>query len=644
MVKTIFALFTILFTTAFAVPSVAWSATTETVSPVIPVEAFYKRERLENMKISPNGEFFAATVVLEDRTDLVFLAGGKSGVELVGQAKVAAKEHVVDFYWVNPSRVVYRTSRQRGKLSQPVPDYWIYSINFDGTDRTAVIGAQIIDTLRTSESNVLISDGKEVFVWNVYYKKPRSAKIRTPSAQAGEFIADNAGRIRFFIGYRKRDVVADIYQYDQDAQAIRRWKLFDSDQIEKHQDLSVLGFSHDNARVYFDVSQHNGPNAVYLHDFDSGESRFLLKDDNVDPERALVSPISGGVVAIKFLDGKPRLEITDAGNEFSADTERLKRLLPGMEIFITSHTSNGRLAVVYASSDTTPGDFWLFNRETQALTSIIKTGQAMSPEALSPMHPVKFKVRDGLELEGFLTTPRGMSKKNLPMVLLVHGGPFSIFDSWGFNQEAQLLSSRGYAVLQVNFRGSGNYGRKFMEIGYRQWGRTMQDDLTDATHWAINEGIADSKRICIYGASYGGYAALMGATREPHLYACSIGNVGVYDLKQIFIDDARDNAVLDKYFSQTLGNTDLDNISPTSRASEIKIPVLLGAGREDRTAPPLHTERMRDAILKAGGPVDTVIYEGEGHGNYLYKNQIDWANRVLSFLDKNIGPALQNSR
>lgn len=625
--------------TVFSVPAEAWTATADALSQTIPVEAFFKRDRLENMKISPNGEFFAATVVLEDRTDLVFLASGKNGVELVGQVKVLEKEHVVDFQWVNPSRVVYRISRQKGRLSQPVPDYWIHSINFDGTDRTAAIGVQIIDTLRTSDTNILISDGKEVFVWNVYYKKPRSAKIRTPSAQAGEFIADNAGRIRFFIGYRKKDIVADIYQYDQEELSTRRWTLFNSDQIEQRQQISVLGFSHDNASVYLDVSGDDGPNAVYQHEFVSGESRFLLKDDNVDPERALVSPVSGGVIAIQFLDGKPRVEITDIVNEFSADTELLKNLLPGMEVFITSHTSNGRLAVVYASSDITPGEFWLFNRDTRALTSIIKTGQAMPRSALSAMRPLKFKARDGLELEGFLTSPTGMSEKNLPMVVLVHGGPFSIFDFWGFNQEVQMLANRGYAVLQVNFRGSGNYGRQFIEKGYRQWGRTMQDDLTDATRWAISEGIADEKRICIYGASYGGYAALMGAVREPHLYACAIGNVGVYDLKQIFADDAKGSVAHDKYFTSTLGDTDLENISPTLRASEIKTPVLLGAGREDRTAPPLHTERMRDAIIKAGGSVDTVIYEGEGHGNYLYKNQIDWANRVLNFLEKNIGAA-----
>ncbi len=263
----------------------------------------------------------------------------------------------------------------------------------------------------------------------------------------------------------------------------------------------------------------------------------------------------------------------------------------------------------------------------------------MATSGLSAMKPIKFNARDGLEIEGFLTVPEKGASKNLPMILLVHGGPIGIFDTWGFDQEVQLLASRGYAVLQVNYRGSGNYGRSFTEKGHLQWGRAMQDDLTDATRWAIAQGIADSKRICIYGGSYGGYAALMGAVREPDLYACAIGNVGVYDLPQLYKDDSKESWYLDKFLTNTLGNTNLEVISPSLRATEIRIPVLLGAGREDKIALPLHTERMRDALLKAGRPVDTVIYESEGHGNYLLKNQIDWANRVLNFLDKNIGAA-----
>lgn len=249
--------------------------------------------------------------------------------------------------------------------------------------------------------------------------------------------------------------------------------------------------------------------------------------------------------------------------------------------------------------------------------------------------------KDGLEIEAFLTLPKHSGIQYLPAVMLVHGGPFGMFDQWAYDPEVQLLANRGYAVMQVNFRGSGNYGDAFETAGYRQWGAAMQDDITDATQWLIQQKFADKHRICIYGASYGAYAALMGSVKEPDLYQCAIGNVGVYDLNKMVTDDAQGyyRSVDVRVYALTLGLKNLDDISPSLKAHKIKAEVLLGAGREDDTAPPIHTERMRDAILKAGGSVDTVIYEGEGHGNYFLKNQIDWANRVLDLLDRNIGAA-----
>jgi len=342
-----------------------------------------------------------------------------------------------------------------------------------------------------------------------------------------------------------------------------------------------------------------------------------------------------------LLDGKPRVQILDAENEFAKDLSKIGRLYDGKFFYPTSYAASGKLAVIHAMSDKVPGEFLLYDNVANTLTPLFESGKALTQAGLSTMHAIKFNARDGLEIEGFLTLPQNGNGKNLPMVLMVHGGPIGIFDSWGFDSEVQLLANRGYAVLQVNYRGSGNYGRSFTEKGHLQWGRAMQDDVTDATNWAIAQGIADKKRICIYGGSYGGYSALMGAVREPDLYACSIGNVGVYDLNQLYKDDSKESWYLDKYLTNTLGNTNLEIISPSLRASEIRIPVLLGAGREDKIALPLHTERMRDAIIKAGGSVDTVIYEGEGHGNYLQKNQVDWANRVLNFLDKNIGSGSQ---
>jgi dipeptidyl aminopeptidase/acylaminoacyl peptidase len=207
------------------------------------------------------------------------------------------------------------------------------------------------------------------------------------------------------------------------------------------------------------------------------------------------------------------------------------------------------------------------------------------------------------------------------------------------------LASRGYAVLQVNFRGSGNYGRAFLRSGYKQWGATMQDDLTDATRWAIKEGIADSSRICIYGSSYGGYAALMGAVKEPDLYRCAIGDIGVYDMNLMYeVGDIQTTEDGKNFLKEALGERNLDSASPTKLANKIKASVLLLAGREDDRAPVEHTNAMYRALKRADKEVEIKIYKKEEHGNYVLENKVDHARRVLIFFDKHIGPSSQKAR
>ncbi|RZK98577.1 MAG: S9 family peptidase, partial [Rubrivivax sp.] len=282
--------------------------------------------------------------------------------------------------------------------------------------------------------------------------------------------------------------------------------------------------------------------------------------------------------------------------------------------------------------------FYLFDTETKKAGYLLSRRGWVDPEKMARVKPVEFKARDGLAMRGYLTLPPGKGERNLPLVINPHGGPFGIYDTWSHDTDPQILAAAGYAVLQVNYRGSGNYGRSFNQSGAQQWGLAMQDDLTDATRWAIAQGIADPGRICIYGGSYGAYAALMGVAKEPDLYRCAVGYVGVYDLVKLSAQESRESKRLNTWTSEWMGSGEkLAPVSPNRLANQIKVPVFLAAGGEDETAPIDQSQGMEAALKKAGVPVETLYYKTEGHGFYDVEHRTEYYRRLLAFLSHNLG-------
>jgi dipeptidyl aminopeptidase/acylaminoacyl peptidase len=302
-------------------------------------------------------------------------------------------------------------------------------------------------------------------------------------------------------------------------------------------------------------------------------------------------------------------------------------------------TRDGRLALVGVWNDRTAGDYYLFDAQKNVASGIYVRQKWFDPEKLPKSRVISLKARDGVVLHGYLTLPVASDPSQVvPLVVMPHGGPFKIFDELTFDGDALLLAQAGYAVLRLNYRGSGNYGREFRRLGARQWGGTMQDDLTDATHWAIAEKIADPKRICIYGASYGGYAALMGAAKEPELYRCVAGYVGVYDLEMLHQDNSWDSRSDRTWMDQWVGERgSLAALSPVTLAARIKVPVFLAAGGADTTAPIKHSKKMERALRDAKVPVETLYIDNEGHGFYTEAHRREFYTQLLDFLAKHLG-------
>jgi dipeptidyl aminopeptidase/acylaminoacyl peptidase len=598
-----------------------------------PLADFLKRDAFGTMKISPTGEYLAATVPLSDRTSLIILR--RSDLKLTGHVTLSEHSHVEDFDWVNDKRVLFSIGQRFGWLDAPQLTGEIFGVNADGTGQGRPVEyGFLFDTLRNDDDHVLIANGYQVEKMNVV--SGDSVEIaRAPSHTDGvDFLVDQNDVPRFAWGHDGSDRRIKTF-YRADAKS--PWELI-NDESKTDRKVEPEGFSADGKTAYLQVEESNAADSIHAFDTTTRQREIVYRDDNTSPSNYLRSPEDGSVYAAVFEDGKPRVEYLDPENAYAKQLRAIQANFKDAMVVPTSYSKDGSLALYVVYSERIPSDYYLFDRKANRVTYIASNANWFKPEMLSEMRPISLKARDGLPLEGFLTIPRGSNGKNLPLVIHPHGGPFDVYDQWGYDPEVQLLASRGYAVLQVNFRGSGNYGRAFEHAGYKQWGGAMQDDLTDATRWAIAQGIADPDRICIYGASYGAYAALMGVVKEPSLYRCAIGYVGVYDMDLMFHGgDIHQSMYGYKFLKETLGDQNLKAISPTNLADRITVPVMLVAGREDRRAPFKHTNLMRDALQQAHKQVDAKVYDGEGHGFYDDAHRTDLYTRMLAFLNRNIG-------
>ncbi|MBP6749125.1 MAG: S9 family peptidase [Xanthomonadaceae bacterium] len=619
------------------------------------IEDFIRREKFVDIKLSPTGEYLAATVPVERKTALAILR--RSDNKIMASLSIPGdRTHVADFWWVNDERVLISAAEKIGNLEQPLPTGDLYAINADGSRGGILVGqsvqsegpgtriqpkkvedvaAFLVDSLPEDDKFVLIS--VRPFSNDPYtrlerldvYNGRRVAVTQAPVRNA-DFVTDNAGNVRFAYG---QNIDLSKRTYHRKAEG-GEWALVnDSGRAEY-----PIGFAPDNKTAYLYVENERGPDSIVAWDTTGSERKELFRDDDTDP-LSIIYDHRGEPVGVALMDGLPRTAFFDPQTPTAKLYKKLQAAFAGYSVFVTSTTKDGNVALVSVSSDKNPGDYYLFDSRSNNAEYLLSGRDWIDPQKTASTKPVRFKSRDGLDINGYLTAPVGTEAKNAPLIVLIHGGPYGMFDAWGFDNEVQMLAAHGYAVLQVNFRGSGNYGAAFEAAGRREWGGKMQDDITDATRWAIEQGIADPKRICLYGASYGGYASLMGVAKEPELYRCAAGYVGVYDLPTMHtMGDIQERGSGESYLNQWLGPKDsLASVSPNRMAGRIKVPVFLAAGGEDERAPMKHTEMMEKALRQANVPVEALYYPTEGHGFYKVENQREYYKKLLSFFHTHLG-------
>ncbi|MEG0192246.1 MAG: S9 family peptidase [Stenotrophomonas sp.] len=631
----------------------------------VDLDRYLRQEAFTDIRISPGGEYVAATVPIEAGTALAIYR--IADMKMVGTFRPPRNNHAHTFDWVSNDRLLVGMAQKFGVLDRPALTGELFGINADGKGgellvgyRTAetglgtnikvkpagMVAAFLTDELKDDDRNVLVA--VTPFTANAFTQLERmdvntgrrNAVVRAPIARA-VFTTDAQGEVRFAYGSGADETNKKLYYR---AGASSEWVLLNDEALSRRVEAAI-GFSADGRLAYLQVEQAEGPDAIVSWDPQSNERRVVLRDEVVDPHRIIFRPGTRVPVGAEFLGGSPRARFFD---EASADARLYRSLEAGLggPVYITSSTRDGRTVLVESHSARNPGDFYLYDTIDKKARHLISRSDWIDPAQSAIVQPVSLKARDGLALHGFLTLPAGQPAAGLPMVVMPHGGPIGIFDDGTYDVDAQMLAAAGYAVLQVNYRGSANYGRAHTQAAKLQWGRAMQDDVTDATRWAIAEGIADKSRICIYGGSYGAYAAMMGPVREPDLYRCAAGYVGVYDLPLMYArGDIQDDASGLTYLREWVGRPkELVEQSPVNLAAQIRVPVLLAAGREDQRAPVVHTERMEAALKQAGTPVQALYYKNEGHGLYNLANQRDYYGHLLAFLSRSLGGATAQTR
>lgn len=404
--------------------------------------------------------------------------------------------------------------------------------------------------------------------------------------------------------------------------------------------LAPLGFSKDGRAVFLKSSVGSDKARVIAHTIATGEQIVLAHSEVVDADEAIIDRPRRVVQAVAFFPDRKRWTVIDRGvrDDFTA----LAKVDAG-DLTLINRDLADRTWIVSFASDTRPKRYFAWNRAAKQAKFLFSAQPKLDDAPLVEMKPIKFSARDGMTIHAHLTLPHRAAAERVPMVLLVHGGE-AMRDFWGFNRQVQMLANRGYAVLQVNYRGSSGYGKKYLHAADRERSGDKQNDLTDAVRWAVDEGIADPARVAIDGFSFGGYAALAGAAFTPHVYCCAVDICGPSNLLAFAANRPAYAGVSRGSWSALVGDPDcaedrklLTNASPIFSAHKIRIPLLVGQGANDPHVKPSETERFVAAIEKNGGRATYVLYSDEGHGLRRAANRLDFAAREERFLAEHLG-------
>ena len=627
-------------TTGLIMASPAHSATATTTATkiepakIIPLRDFFKNPQESAHKISPDGKYLSYLAPYERRMNVyVKSIGGKDpAIRVTGETA----RDIAGYSWKG-NRILYVKDFGGDE------NFHVVSVNLKGDDLKDLtpgekVRASVVDGLIDNDQYVILShnrrDAKVFDVFRTHVITGEEKLIAQNPGNITSWLTDHDGKLR--VAGTSDGVNTTLLFREKEEDEFK--PILTTNFKEA---VNPLLFTFDNKKLYVASNRGRDKSGIFVFNPTTAKEEKLIFDrPDVDVDELDFSHKRKVLTLASFVTWKGERKFLDKETESMFKLVQAK--LPGYEVAFTSSNKAEDKFIVASYSDKTRGKRYVFDQATGKLEFIADISPWIPESELADMKPIKYTSRDGLTINGYLTLPKGVAARNLPVVINPHGGPWAR-DRWDYNSEVQFLANRGYAVLQMNFRGSTGYGRKFLESSFKQWGKTMQDDITDGVQWLIKEGIADPKKIAIYGGSYGGYATLAGLTFTPDLYAAGVSYVGPSSLFTLMESLPPYWESYRAMFYEMAGNptTEADLVraaSPLYSVDQIKAPLFIAQGAKDPRVKQAESDQMVAALKKRGVNVEYMVKENEGHGFRNEENKFDFYEAMEKFLGRYLKP------
>jgi len=602
----------------------------------IPLEDFFKNPEKARYQISPDGKYFSFMAPFEKRMNIFVQEIGKDSATRLTSEK---DRDISNYFWKSPTRILFL------KDTGGDENFKLYGVNVDGSNLKCFtdfpkVRTEVFDQMENFPDEVLIGMNKR----NPQAFDPFRLNIETGVMKQ---LAENPGNIQGWIMDHEGRLRAATAIVD----GINTQILYRENETDKFkpvlttnfkESVNPMFFTFDNKNIYATSNLGRDKTVVVEFDIANGkELKVLYQNPDFDISGLQYSKKRKVLTIADYESWKMEKYFFD--EETRKIYERVESEIPGVTVNIPWATREEDKFIIRTFNDRSLGAYYVYDKTTDKLQKIADIGPWLIENELGEMKPIRYKSRDSLTINGYLTLPAGYTMetaRNLPAIVNPLGGPWAR-DGWYFNPEVQFLANRGYAVLQVNFRGSTGYGRQFWESSFKQWGLKMQDDVTDGTRWLIDQGIADPERIAIYGGSYGGYTTLEGIVKEPDLYRAAVDYVGVSNLFT-FLNTIPPywKPMLDMMY-EMVGNPKTDSLqfvatSPSLNADKIKTPLFIAQGANDPRVNKAESDQMVEALKKRGITVQYMVKDNEGHGFYNEENRFDFYRAMEKFLGEQL--------